>query len=267
MLERSHLAVNNVEIVHGYRAALAANDATGVRKFRALIVSQNQGLVRRLAMRYMHPQSEADADDAMQAGSMGLLRALEDFDPEKGSFSTYAAHWIRDHMQRWAGRPFPVSRPRSATMPASVAKAAALFRGKTGREPTAADLGITDPELAEWSEGSHFVYLDEDVTEEHGRYELTSDGQEAEHVVDRMMLEKVWSEAVRGLSDRNIEIAEAVFWNGETLGSVASRFGFVNHCNVVKICQRVEERLKRAVVRTQRTSTCAATKRKDFSEP
>ena len=257
MPERSHLAVTNVEIVQGYRAARAAGDRAGAKKYQSLIVTQNQGLVRRLVMRFVRPQSDADAEDAMQAGSMGLLRALEDFDPERSSFSTYAAHWIRDHMQRWAGKTSPVSRPRSASMPGKVAKAAALFRTKTGREPTAADLGVTEAELVEWSEGSQYVYLDEGPTHSHPSndtrdrkvpFELTADAAEAEHTIDRMMLETVWADAVQGLSERNIEVAEAVFWNGETTVAVAQKHG-ISQGFVVQICQRVEERLKRAVAR------------------
>lgn len=242
--------MTNVEIVAGYRAAREAGDVRGAKRFQTLIVTQNQGLVRKLVARFVRPQSEADAEDAMQAGSMGLLRALEDYDPEKSSFSTYAAHWIRDHMQRWSGRNAPVTRPRSASMPGSVAQAAALFRGKYGKEPSAADLGVSEAQLAEWSEGAHYVYLDEETSDEHGKFELASDNEEAAHTVDRMALELAWAEAVSGLSERNAQIAEAVFWQGETMATVAERFGFANHSNVVQICKRVEERLKRAVARS-----------------
>lgn len=239
--------MTNPEIVAGYRAALAAGDPKKAQFFRSECVKQNQGLVRRLVMRFVRPQSDADAADAMQAGSMGLLRALEDYDPGRSSFSTYAAHWIRDHMQRWGGKASAITRPRSASMPASVAKAAALFRVKTGREPTATDLGVTEAQLTEWSEASHVVYLDED-SEEHGRPELTADASEAEHTVERMALESAWTEAVAALPERNQQIAEAVMWNGETTVAVAERHG-ISQGFVTQICQRVEERLKRAIAR------------------
>jgi RNA polymerase sigma-B factor len=239
----------NVDIVLAYRAAKEAGDTREAQRQRTLLLLKNQGLVRKLVGRFARPQSEADSEDAMQAGSMGLLRALEDFDPGRSSFSTYAAHWVRDHIQRWAGKNTAVTRPRSASMPASVAKAAALHRLKTGKEPTAEDLGVTPAALAEWSEGSHFVYIDEDATEEHGRQELTSDVKEAEHAIDRMAVERFWEEAVNALSERNREIAEAYFWSGEKQQDIADRFG-ISQSFVVKICQRVEERLKRAVARS-----------------
>jgi RNA polymerase sigma factor (sigma-70 family) len=240
----------NPEIVAGYRAARAGGDVTDVKRWQTLIVLQNQGLVRTLVNRFVPSASEADKEDAMQAGSMGLLRALEDYDPEKSSFSTYAAHWVRDHIQRWAGKPTAVSRPRSASMPASVARAAARFRMQFGREPSAADLGVTDAQLVEWSEGSHYVYLDEDASEEHGRAELTADASEAQHTIDRMALEAAWEEAVKRISPRNAAIAEDVLWHGKTTVETAAKHG-ITQGFVVQICQRVEELLKRAVARSQ----------------
>ena len=239
--------MNNVEIVNAYRAAVKGGDKRKAEQMRTLIVTQNQGLVRRLVNRFARPTSEADADDAMQAGSMGLLRALEDYDPNASSFSTYAAYWIRDHMQRWGAKGPAVTRPRSASMPASIAKAAALFRGKHGREPTAADLNVTEQQLAEWSEGTHFVYLDEDANDEHGRNEIASDAAEAKHTVDRMVLEQCWDVVVQTLSPRQVEIAEAVLWRGETVTDVAARYGFVDHSYVGQLCRRIEAMLKRAV--------------------
>ncbi len=251
-----------LDLVLAYRAAKEAGNTHEAQRLRVELLTMNEGLVRKFVMRYARPQTDADLDDAMQAGRMGLLRTLEDpeggdkcFDPSRGkSFSTYAAYWIRDHIQRWAGRTLAVTRPRSASMPASIARLAARHRLLTGKEPTAADLGVTEKDLDEWSEGSHFVYIDEDATEEHGRPELTADAFEADHVVDRAQIERYWDEATASLSTRNREIADAFFWEGEGQQVIAERFG-ISQGFVSQIVKRVEERLKRAVKRVDAPSS------------
>ncbi len=60
------------------------------------------GLVFRVVRRFV-PTGCASLEEAdlVQAGAIGLMRALESFDPERGfSLGTYATHWIRHHIQR-----------------------------------------------------------------------------------------------------------------------------------------------------------------------
>jgi RNA polymerase sigma factor (sigma-70 family) len=245
---------SNVDLVIAYRAARSSENAKECQRLRSAVVEKNRGLVRKAIGRYMRPKTEADEDDCMQAGCMGVLRALEDFDPGRGtSFSTYAMHWIRDHMQRWAGKPATVNRPRSASMPAKLAQAATVFRVQHGREPTAAELGVTEGQLTEWSEGTLFVYLDENTDEKderRGLLELADDPKQAEHTVERMQLETAWNEAVGQLSERNAKIAEAVLWEGRGPVEVAEEHG-ITHGFVVQICQRVEADIKKSIARAK----------------
>lgn len=63
-------------------------------------VEANIGLVVHLAAKFAIP-SHVDRQDVIHDGVLGLERALEDFDPERGwRFSTYAAWWVRRTMQR-----------------------------------------------------------------------------------------------------------------------------------------------------------------------
>ncbi|MCP9821015.1 sigma-70 family RNA polymerase sigma factor [Synechococcus sp. Cruz-9H2] len=70
----------------------------GIRA-RNRIVSGNLLLVPALARKYMGRLAgygALDMLDLLQAGALGLSRAAEKFDPEKGyEFSTYAYNWIR----------------------------------------------------------------------------------------------------------------------------------------------------------------------------
>jgi len=74
--------------------ALARNEAD-----RNDLVTANAGLVRAIAARYVGRGLEWD--DLMQEGTIGLMRAAEKFEPERGfRFSTYAHWWIRQGIQR-----------------------------------------------------------------------------------------------------------------------------------------------------------------------
>lgn len=253
--------MSNVELVAEYRAAKEQGKAARVKQVQTAFLRKNERLVKKFAKRYA-PNRSSDIDDIMQAGSMGLLRALDDFDPGRGiKLSTYAAWWIRDHIQHWGGKEKTVSKGRNGRMPASVAAAAAKHRLLHGTEPTAEDLGVAPEKLAEWSIGSHMVELDAPVgDDDEGGVELTDDADAASHANERMVLEAVWGAAMSKLSERNRQVAEAVFWNGETAVAVAKRFG-LSRVNVTKICARVEETLKRAVRASSETEDQEADER------
>ncbi len=88
------------------RRALRARVAEGERAFERF-VSANLRLVIRFATRFSR-RSRLDFDDLLQEGAVGLVRAVERFDWRRGyRFSTYAAYWIQQAMQRGTARAEP----------------------------------------------------------------------------------------------------------------------------------------------------------------
>jgi len=76
---------------------------------RNRIVEANLRLVHLVATRY---KGRADMADMLQSGAIGLTRAAEKFDPERGyKFSTYAYFWIRQAIQRGESDEFTISIP------------------------------------------------------------------------------------------------------------------------------------------------------------
>lgn len=62
---------------------------------------EHLGLVRWVAGRYRHAAGSLSFDELVSAGNLGLLRALELYQPERGvGFATYARHWIRHFVIR-----------------------------------------------------------------------------------------------------------------------------------------------------------------------
>lgn len=65
------------------------------------VVEENMGLVVKAARYYAQRNPLIDRDDLVQSGTIGLLRAIEKFDVDRGyKFSTYAMHWIKQVIQR-----------------------------------------------------------------------------------------------------------------------------------------------------------------------
>lgn len=70
-------------------------------RIKEKIFNHNLGLVAKVATKCNMKQG-GTKEDLFQEGCLGLLRAIEKFDPETGlKFSTYAYHWIRAKMLRY----------------------------------------------------------------------------------------------------------------------------------------------------------------------
>lgn len=78
---------------------LARLSRSGDENARRLLINHNVAFVLSMARRYA--DKGVRLDDIIQEGMIGLLKAVEHFDPEKGNrFSTYAAWWIRAFVQK-----------------------------------------------------------------------------------------------------------------------------------------------------------------------
>jgi len=78
---------------------LAARISKGDREARALMIKANLRLVVKIAHNYAN--MGLPLLDLVSEGNIGLMKAVERFDPAKGGkLSTYAAWWIKQSMKR-----------------------------------------------------------------------------------------------------------------------------------------------------------------------
>jgi len=116
--------------------ALRAGDAA-----RAAFVAANHGLVVAVARRYQH--HGLPLDDLVQEGTVGLLRAIDLFDPARGyKFSTYAVWWIKQAIRRALATQVPLAHvPGNVQQErAHLARQAHALHATLGHPPSRADL-------------------------------------------------------------------------------------------------------------------------------
>jgi RNA polymerase sigma factor (sigma-70 family) len=126
--------------VRGHSERLAARARSGDRDARRLLVEEHLPLVRSIALRYR--DLGLPVEDLVQEGSIGLLQAIDDFDPGcDATFSTYAFWRVRGaitHALTERGRLLRIPRPVIQRRRAVSEAQRRLASG--GRAPTTSEL-------------------------------------------------------------------------------------------------------------------------------
>jgi RNA polymerase primary sigma factor len=203
--------------------ALAVKIKKGDVQARALMISSNLRLVMTIAQDYVN--LGLPLLDLISEGNMGLMKAVDRFDPSKGAkLSTYASWWIRQTIQRALSY-----QSKTIRLPVNLGEKISKLRRvalqmteELGREPTAEELeeeiGIASGKVSQLKAASirpaslDAPIVDDDLTE-FGDSVADEDAPTPFEVLrDKDLCHEV-CKLLEGLDDREKEI-------------ISERFGF-----------------------------------------
>lgn len=223
----------------------------GDEKARQLLIEGNLRLVLSVIQRF-NGRGE-NPDDLFQVGCIGLMKAIQNFDPTKQvKFSTYGVPMITGEIRRYLrdNAPIRVSRSiRDMAYRVLQCKEAMLLR--LGRDPTleeiSAELDIPENEVAQALDAVCAPVSLYDPVYTDGGDPLTVMDQ----VSDTRNTEGAWMEktmlrgAYQALNDREKEILSLRFYDGKTQMEVAGYLG---------ISQAQVSRLEKNAIQAMRKS-------------
>jgi RNA polymerase sigma-B factor len=218
------------------------------RELRARIVDHFDWLVR-ICVNQMTRRGES-VDDLMQVGTIGLLNAIDRFDPAFGvQFRTFASATISGELRRhyrgaWRMK---VARPLQERH-LEVTGAIETLTGALRRSPTAKDIADhlkldVDQVVEAYAVGSTFspASLNTDVTEHHGA-RLHSTDRELQRAESRTDLRALLAR----LSERERKIVYLRFYREMTQSEIAAELG-VSQVHVSRLLRSALETLRAPV--------------------
>ena len=244
------------EQLSGERQLLHRFAEGGSPRVREELVERFMPLARRLAARYAG--GAEPFDDLVQVASVGLVKAIDRFDPERGTaFSTFAVPTILGELKRhFRDRGWSVHVPRDVQERIlKVERAIAELPARLGHPPTVQDIAkrveATEEEVLEAmdaAQGHHAVSLDaasafadgedpaplgERIGEEDQSFETVEYGAAIAHVLDE-------------ISERDRQVLHLRFVEDMTQSEIAERVG-VSQMHVSRILRATIEKLRREV--------------------
>jgi RNA polymerase sigma-B factor len=228
---------------------------TGDQSAREQLAEHYLPLARSLALRYRG--GSESVDDLYQVACLGMLKALERFDPARGaSFQAFAVPTVLGELKRhFRDRVLPIHLPRGVKERAlEINRATEALIGELDRPPTvselAARLEISEEEVLEGMralEASRTVSLDVPVGGEEGDSPATVDTVGTadpgfENAESRVALQR----AMGNLEEREQTCLKLRFGADMTQEEIASEVG-VSQVHVSRILRRALNRLRSEV--------------------
>jgi RNA polymerase sigma-B factor len=231
------LAPDHPEVLDRFRAYREARD----RQTRNTLVEVHRGLATSLARRFA--DRGEPFDDLVQVAMLGLLKAVERFDPERGlAFSSFATPTITGELKRhFRDKTWAVRVPRRAQeLRLDVRAAVERLHQQLGRAPTigeiAGDLGVTTDDVIEATEATN-AYKASSIS--------APAGDEGSRIEDRLGVDPTSDLArdaalrrvIESLPEREQQLIELRFFRDLTQSEIAEELG-ISQMHVSRLLRR-----------------------------
>jgi len=234
-----------------YMSTLAPDDPERIR-LRAEVVEDHMPYARHLAHRYA--RSGVSEEDFEQVAYLGLVKAVDNFDPEYGTgFLGYATPMIVGEIKRYfRDTTWSVHVPRRMQeLSGALRKAVEAMTSELGREPTVLELAgrleATEEEIVhaiEASEAYTTASLDHPVGEESdGGAPLGDLLGDRDPAFDLMIDRQVLKELVAKLGERDKRILLMRYFRGMTQAEIGEELG-VSQMQISRLLTRILRELR-----------------------
>ena len=211
---------------------------------RECLVERYLPLARKLAARYRGRAGEP-FDDLLQVASLGLLKAIDRFDPDRGTaFSSFAVPTILGELKRYfRDTGWSAHVPRGAQeLALKVQEAEQAITPRLGRSPTADELAqymeVSVEQVIDGLEAAaahHATSLEEPHDELDGESQSLADAfGEDDPRFEQIDASLTVASAARELSEREQRVLELRFYGELTQSEIAKRIG-VSQMHVSRI--------------------------------
>ena len=239
-----------------HRRYRETTDPAEKERIREQLVNAYHDFVYFLARKFQNRGEPLD--DIVQVGYLGLIKAIERFDPDMGfEFTTFATLTVAGEIKRhFRDKGTAIRFPRRLQeLHQSVVRVNEQMKNELGREPTVAELaerlGVTPDDVTEAIEiGPAYVplSLDQPVA--------SSDGQDSRSVseqigspdpeLDRVEMRDVLDRAMEHLTPRERSIMAMRFYEQMSQSEIARRLG-ISQMHVSRLQRAALEQLRKYV--------------------
>jgi len=212
---------------------------------REQFIEENTGLIYMVVNRFKNRGTEAE--DLFQIAAIGLLKAMDNFNPELGmQFSTYAVPMMMGEIRRYLrdNGPIKVSRSYKTLATKAAAIREQLVKEK-GAEPSVSEIAaVLCVEVAELSAALSATRQPDSLDEVHGETEMTLKNMipaedREEGLIDRLALQDI----IRALPKREKMILFLRYHKEQTQAQIAKRLG-ISQVQVSRLEKKILEKLK-----------------------